>query len=267
MSTRIPNDRLQRTAAGAIMSRPSCKRNVSRRTQAVSPRRIDPSVDYRRLGDLSTEFTNLWRQLQAFYLDATVGFRLVREHVDEDQFRSRANVRETELDSEEFQDTRSFTYQAIFSGEFCTSGIHRATQGEVKARNAPDGANFIALGRLCLVSFYDYWNEYLRREIVVAKGKLDPQERDDAVKRRALREHGSHDLWGDIRLLRNSIVHNQGIATSDVAGCRLVKWFRPGNPIALTPDRMRLVFLGLLRYRNELFAEQFPEHYIKVPER
>jgi hypothetical protein len=224
-------------------------------------------MDYRRLHQLSDEFTNLWKLLQSLYLDAAVGFAFVRGHVEEDQERSRSYVRGTELDSEDFQDKLSFSYNQIFSGAFCTSTIHRATQGEVKARNAPGGANFTTLGQLCLVSFYDFWNDYLRREYVIAKGKLDADETNKKNVEAALREHASHDLWGDIRHLRTSVVHNQGIATSDVTRCKLIKWFRLGDPIALTPEHMRALFLALLRYRNELFKEQFPEHYIQIPSR
>src|ERR1017187_2023911 len=164
----------------------------------MTQHRIDPDVKYERLHQLSDEFTNLWQRLQALYLDAAAGFALVRAHVEQEQSTSRAYVQGSELDSEEFQDTRMFTYDRIFSKSFCTSGIHEAKQGEVKARNAPDGANFIALGQLCLVSFYDFWNEYLRHEYVVAKGKLDPKESDRKVVERAVRDHASHDLWGDI---------------------------------------------------------------------
>jgi hypothetical protein len=233
----------------------------------MSPHRIDPDIDYHRLHSLSDEFTDLWKQLQSFYLDATVGFAFVRGQVDDDQQRSRSYVRGTELDSEAFQDTRSFSYSQIFSGGFCTSAIHRATQGDVKARNAPGGANFITLGQLCLVSFYDFWNDYLRREYVIAKGKLDANETKKKVVEAALHEHGCHDLWGDLKHLRTSVVHNRGIATSDVARCKLIKWFRPSDPIALTPEHMQALFLALLRYRNELFKEQFPEHYLKIPSR
>ena len=233
----------------------------------MSPHRIDPEIDYRRLHQLSDEFTDLWKRLQSFYLDAAVGFAYVRGHVEEDQQRHRSYVRGTELDSEEFQDTRSFSYNQIFSGAFCTSAIHRAKQGEVKARNAPGGANSTTLGQLCLVSFYDFWNDYLRREYVIAKGKLDANETKKKVVEAALREHASHDLWGDIKHLRISVVHNHGIATSDVARCKLINWFLPGDPIALTPEQMRALFLALLGYRNELFKEQFPEHYIQIPPR
>lgn len=231
----------------------------------MSPLQIDSNADYRRLHQLSDEFTQVCERLQAFYLDAVVGFAFVRSHVESDQARARSLVRGSELDSEEFQNTRMFTYSQIFSEEFCTSGIHNSTQGEAKDRNAPDGVNFTTLGQLCLVSFYDFWNDYLRREYVIAKGHLDPNESNTEIVKSRLREHASHDLWGDLRLLRTAIVHNQGIATSDVTRCRLIKWFKPGDPILVTPEYMRVIFLALLKYRNDLFAEQFPKHYIEIP--
>ncbi len=231
----------------------------------MSPHHIDPNVDYQRLHQLSEEFTRVWNRLQAFYLDAVAGFAFVRSHVESDQARARSYVQGSELDSEQFQDTLTFTYSQIFSEDFCTSKIHSAIQGEVKARNVPSGANFTTLGQLCLVSFDDFWNDYLRREYVIAKGHLDPDESNDSVVKARLREHASHDLWGDLRLLRNSIVHNQGIATSDVTRCKLIRWFKPGDPISITPEYMRAIFLALLTYRNELFEEHLPKHYIRVP--
>ena len=234
-------------------------------TRLMSPQYYDPKIDYQRLRQLSEEFTQVWNRLQALYLDAVAGFALVRGRVESDQAHARSHVQGSELDSEEFQDTRMFTYSEIFSEDFCTSRIHEATQGEVKARNAPGGANFITLGQLCLVSFHDFWNDYLRREYVIAKGHLDRNELCRSVVKARLREHASHDLWGDIRRLRNSIVHNRGIANSDVAGCKLIRWFKPGDPILITPEYMRAIFLALLTYRNELFKEHLPKTYIQIP--
>jgi hypothetical protein len=233
----------------------------------MSPYEIDPSVDYRRLHQLSEEFTEVWKRLQSFYLDASVGFAYVRSCVESEQEKDRTYLRGSELDSEIFQDKMSFSYNQIFAGTFCTSAIHQATQGEVKARNAPRGANFNTLGQLCIVSFYDFWNDYLRREYVIAKGKLDANETRKEVIEKAVREHARHDLWADIRRLRTSIVHNKGTAISDVAKCKLIRWFRPGDPIALTPEHMRVLFVALLAYRNELHNEQFPGHYIQIPSR
>lgn len=183
----------------------------------MSLHQIDPKVDYRRLAQLSKEFTQVWNRLHALYLDAVAGFALVRSRVESDQAWWRSHLQGSDLDSEEFQNTRIFTYSQIFSKEFCVSNIQLATQGQVKARNSPGGDNFTTLGQLCLVSIDDFWNEYLRQEYVIAKGHLDRDESDQSIVQARLREYASHDLWGDLRLLRNSIVHNKGIATSDTA--------------------------------------------------
>ena len=221
----------------------------------------DPKIDHARLHQLSEEFTQHWKRLQAFYLDAVAGFAFVLSHVETEQGRARGFVRGTELDSVEFQDTRQFSYSDIFDEGFCTSAIHQATQGEVKARNVPGGSNYNTLGQLCLNSFYDFWNDYLRRQYVIAKGHLDPAETDKDVVNECVRTHASHDLWGDLYYLRTSIVHNQGIATSAITKCKLIKWFKPGDLIELTPDRMRAIFLALLTYRNELFREHLPQRH------
>jgi hypothetical protein len=124
--------------------------------------------------------------------------------------KARSFVRGSELDSQQFQDTRMFSYDEIFADDFCTSGIHRVTQGEVRARNTRSGANFTTLGHF---AFYDFWEDYLRPEYAIAKGVLDRNERDRDVKDAILREHASRDLWGDLYHLSTSIVHKQGIAT------------------------------------------------------
>ena len=233
----------------------------------MSPRRFDPDINYKRLRQLYEEFDSLWKRLQALYLDAVAGFTLLREHVETKQTRSRIMVQGTELDTEQFQNTRMFSYDQIFSDSFCTSSIHRATQGEAKMRNSSAGANIMARGQLCLISFYDFWKNYLSKEYFKAKGKFDPTEKNKKAAGKACREHASHDLWSDIGYLRNSIVHNKGIALSNVKNCKLIKWFKPDDEIALTPDHMRDLFLAFLKYRDELFKEQFAEHYIKVPKK
>jgi hypothetical protein len=221
-------------------------------------------VDYPRLAQLSEEFTKHWERLQAFYLDAAAGFSFILTHVEAEQAKARSFVPGSELDSRAFQDTRMFTYTDIFSENFCISAIRRATQGEARNRNAPGGANFTTLGQLCVIAFYDFWEDYLRPEYAIAKGVLDRNERDREVRDACLREHASHDFWGDLYYLRTSIVHNRGMATSAVTKCKFIKWFKPSDRIVLTPEHLRLIFLALLTYRNELFKEQFPKQYIQL---
>ena len=210
------------------------------------------SINYRRLAELYHEFNALWERLQAFYLDSVAGFHFLIAHLRDEQERVRGLVHGSELDSEAFQDTRLFNYDNIFPNGFCTSGIHHATQGAVKVRNAQWGANFNTVGQLCIISFFDFWNDYLRVEYVKAKGLYDQKNRDEC-----LRTHASYDLWGDLYYIRTSIVHHRGIATDAVSKCKLIKCFNPGDEIIISPELMRDIFLKLLSYRNSLHQEQF----------
>jgi hypothetical protein len=41
---------------------------------------------------------------------------------------------------------------------------------------------------------------------------------------------------GDVRLLRHSIIHHRGVALKNVEACKLLKWFREGDAMILTPQ-------------------------------
>jgi len=98
-----------------------------------------------------------------------------------------------------------------------------ATQGEVKNRNKPGGSNFIFLGQICVIGFFDYWNEYLRKEYAIAKELLDSNEKDEKKIKKILAKTVSDDFWGDMGYLRNSIIHNRGFASSKIKRCKLIK--------------------------------------------
>jgi len=223
-------------------------------------------VDYLRLQKLSYELGEFWRRIHGFYLDAVAGFSFVHSRIEQDQARIRQLIDDIEISSETFQDTRMFSYSMVFSKEFCGSGIHHATQGEVKSRNRPGGMNYIILGQLCVVSFFDYWNDYLRKEYAIAKGALNSQENDQKKIDMILADHARDDFWGDMRHLRNSIVHNGGIANSDIAKCKLITWFSPKQEINLTPVMMRSVFLAVLQSRNKIFSEGLPPRTLRIKE-
>jgi hypothetical protein len=64
-------------------------------------------------------------------------------------------------------------------------------------------------------------------------------------------------LMGDIRLLRNDVVHHRGIATSDNTGkCEELDWFQPGDTIYVSDVRLtdfmtRLGLTGPTTVRDE----------------
>lgn len=77
------------------------------------------------------------------------------------------------------------------------------------------------LGHQWIISLYALWEDEYRPRLAVAHGRSPDDEK--------------YDLLGDLRSLRNDVVHHRGIATSENTGrCVLLRhWFQPGEIIHL----------------------------------
>ena len=138
-------------------------------------------------------------------------------------------------------------------------------QGALRERVIPNGKNVHALGNQLVVSAYSYWEEYLRVEIGKAKGVLPAEAQNTEEAKKVLNREVVSDFWGDLRHLRNSIVHSQGIASEKMADCKIIKWFKPGQPILLNYEMMRALFLCMGHYRNQLHSMSLPPRTIRIP--
>lgn len=97
--------------------------------------------------------------------------------------------------------------------------------GSIPARLADDGPVAAQLGQQWAILIYTQWEHNYRPRLAAALSK-EPAEITD-------------DLMGDIRLLRNDIVHHHGIATKDSAGrCKVLTWFAPDDRILITWERV-----------------------------
>jgi len=93
------------------------------------------------------------------------------------------------------------------------------------------------LGHLWIVTLYALWEEKYRPRLAAAHGRSLADEK--------------YDLWGDLRHLRNDVVHHGGIATAENTGrCVLLRhWFQPGNVIRLK-SRHFDEFLRLIPWKD-----------------
>ena len=218
------------------------------------------SMNRRRLLDLFWEFAYKLEAVHTFYLDSIVGYSVIYERVLQKQENLRTLLGANhELANTEFQDTCSTVYKQLGGKDYSAVSMSPIMkQGNVKNRVKEDGQNTLLLGSQCLVALYSYWEEHLRVEIGKAIGVL-PQnaERNDAT-RHVLNKYVANDMWADIRHIRNSIVHNNGIANSEIVKCKVITWFKPMQPIELDHGKMRQIFLSLGRFRNELHTMSLP---------
>jgi hypothetical protein len=96
--------------------------------------------------------------------------------------------------------------------------LHDTTLGGVKARLKDGGFDLQKAAESALVFTFHIWDEKYRGKINGPDGKPKVDS----------------DIMGDLRLIRNSIIHNKGVADSNVARCKIITRFKPGEKIVLT---------------------------------
>jgi hypothetical protein len=101
--------------------------------------------------------------------------------------------------------------------------LHKVPKLEHQERNSKSGKNRYVLANQALVQIYQYWEDRYREEIAKELG-LEKTE-------------FKVDIFGDVRILRNAIIHNHAIATSDVERCKILTWFDHKQAIRVSPKK------------------------------
>jgi len=223
-------------------------------------------MNYPRFNELFWEFAEFIEDLHALFLDSIIGYELIHENLERHQSDIREILGSHEYATKEFQDTCSITYKDIGGQDHqrvATSPLMK--QGTLRSRIEADGKNTRTLGKMVIVSSYAYWEEYLRIEIGKAMGVVSSDATNTEETRAILNKEVKNDFWGDMRHLRNSILHAHGIANSEVDKCKVIKWFKSGDRIVLGYQKVRAIFLCLGAYRNEIHKMQFPTRTFRIP--
>lgn len=203
--------------------------------------------------ELYEEFDAFVVSLHTLYLDSVVGFNVLHRRLLEHQDTIKSMLGESQEASCDFQDECYVSYEELCGEGFNVESVSPLMkQGEVKERTARNGINYILMGRLCVVHASGYWETYLRKEVGIALGEKNPPK---------------HDFWGDMRLLRNAILHNKGKANSGFDKMRVLQWFKPGDQINLDFDKVKEIFAQMAYFRNCLHALSLPPHDARFPSR
>lgn len=93
-------------------------------------------------------------------------------------------------------------------------------RSEAIEQTRPHGTVETRLGQQWITLLYSLWEHEYRPRIAAAHNR-DP--RDE-----------KYPLIGDLRLMRNDVIHHRGVATSSNTGrCEVLQWFQPGETISL----------------------------------
>ncbi len=109
--------------------------------------------------------------------------------------------------------------------------LHATTLGALKARMDKNGIDVQKAAEAVIVFTYHIWEEKYRRNLATHDGTPFGEI--------------SSDIMGDLRLLRNAIIHNKGIASNDMARCKVVKHFPPGQRIILSDNEIYTILRAI----------------------
>ncbi len=159
------------------------------------------------------QFMRVVDDIYGLYLDCTIGFDSWLEEINNVQ---KDTSIKTRIPLEEL-DKRNLVYGKGNPNLPNSYPLHKKSQGEVKERIKKDGKDYYDIAALCLVLIYQYWDEYYRLKF--------------ADEHRVEKNKIKWNIMGDLRLFRQSIIHNRGIAILDINKCKILKWFKAGELI------------------------------------
>jgi len=113
------------------------------------------------------------------------------------------------------------------------------TQLEYKQRNSPHGGNYKFAGNMAIIAIFEYWESSCR----TALAQLHQ------VKSKQIKPN----IFGDLRHLRNSIIHHRGIALPAVSKCKVFNWYDEGDEIFICGDKMEDIVSAIKESRSELY--------------
>jgi hypothetical protein len=169
---------------------------------------MTPTIDSWR-----NEFHVVVGEIFGLYLDATSGF----DHL-------LAKLQEV-LNVHPSPETASFRYGDGDPNSPNAKELHSVPIRDLKKRLGQDSDDYIHIANYCIVTLFQFWEGEFRPRL--------------AELRRVTIDEIQVDEWGDLRILRNAIIHNKGVANSDVAKMKVFRWFSDGLPISLTKTRFK----------------------------
>jgi hypothetical protein len=182
------------------------------------------------------------------YLDSVEGYSLVKKQIEQAQLnqieinkelKNRNLNRHYNLSVEDF-DSSCIVYSDGDKDSDNYRILHYCcTQKEYKERNSHSGRNYRFVGNMCLISIFQYWEDYFRSKIAYS---LSLKETKDL----------KSDIMGDVGKIRRSIIHHRGIALPDIEKCKILRWYKRGEEIFIDKEKLETIISEIYLYLNEL---------------
>lgn len=120
--------------------------------------------------------------------------------------------------------------------------VHVTTIADLIERNRLHGKHMQFLARMCIVALYQYWDDEFRPRLAAALGKPTITI--------------THDTFGELRQLRQSIIHHDGRALAKCASAKALPAFAPDSDILVDHGLMHQITEAVKKAARELGRTQ-----------
>ena len=169
------------------------------------------------------DFIEEVNEINGLYLDTVNGYKAKVREIDRAKIQLKAMYKTQggKFDEEAFE-KGNFKYRDSSVDKTVDIFSHETSMKNLRERTAEDGQNYIKIGNLCLAQIYQLWEDKYRNRIATDLG----------IDRNDLKS----DIFGDIRLIRISIMHHHGIALKEIEKTKIFQWFKEGDQIYLNQE-------------------------------
>lgn len=180
------------------------------------------------------EFLAIINNIHGFYMDMTQANLLFQGELKHAEIRTIEMLKKDhpELATEEYVNNTIVAYGTENPNLPGSYPLQQSTRKDVTERNKSNGTNIKLLGNMIVITIYQLWEDKYREILSNELGFLD-------------KNNLKSDIFGDLRHLRNSIVHNNGIAIGEITKCKVFKWFQPSDEIVLNFDKVNTLILTI----------------------
>jgi len=165
------------------------------------------------------------------YLDASHGVGILREQLLKDETEQLERLKRENPDhaTMAFLDAQPYSHGFEAGNDLPAEIIHVTTRGEFKSRSAETGRIQQLLGFMMITFLFSAWEDRYRARFAQLLGY-------------SKKEELLSDVFGDIRHLRNAIVHNHGRVTEEVTKGKTFQIAPEGSPVFVSRETVHRIY-------------------------
>lgn len=188
---------------------------------------------------LTSELLHHYYDNLGIIYDCVFGLNILIRHADK-----HLKIRKVDIINKDYEKMHEYAHVFSFQKDINDrSTIYYVTSGPDIYRRIVSKQDETFLAKMFIVHFFEIWESSIRNRIAIVLNKT--------------KEEIRIPILGDLCKIRNSIIHNKGIANRDMNRCESIKNFKYGDPIIMTSEVLWEIKLKLEEAMEKFIQELF----------